>query len=249
MELLDYVKMLQRRGGFILIVVLLGTIVAYLLGSVFIKPVFEANTKLIVNKVTLADGAQHIDMTAVTANIMLIGSYKEIIKSPAIMDLVVEQHPELGVTAKELIENVKVTSANNSQIMSITIREASYKQAAQIVNAVTKVFQKEIGLIMAVDNVSILNEAPPIDRPVPIQTSIKLIAAAGLFASLIIAVGVSLLLEHLDDKIRVEADSALILGIPTLAVISRMHTNGSLQSLAAPTERKVGEQTYVKISQ
>ncbi|MDQ0873205.1 capsular polysaccharide biosynthesis protein [Paenibacillus sp. V4I3] len=245
MELIDILRILQKRLIFIIFFVLIVSAGAGLLGKILIKPEYEASTKLIVNKINNQEGEQGLDMAAVTANIMLMGSYKEIIKTPAIMEKVAQDYPALRMTAKELIDRVEVSSANNSQVMSITIDDRSYDRAASIVNAVAKVSQTEIRKIMSVDNISILYEAPLNKTPVSKQMSLSIIVAASFVVSLICSIGIAFLLELLDDRIQTEADIEKVLSIPALAVISRIKSK-DLKQVSLTTERKEGEHTYVK---
>lgn len=247
MELLDYMKLLRKRIFLITVIVLVCCGAAGGFGQLMFQPEYEANTKLIVNKVTDEEGKQRIDMDAVTANIILIGSYKEIMISPAIMEQVVREHPELNVTAEQLSKRIKVASSNNSQVMTISLRDNSYLRAANLVNSTAEVFERQISELMHVDNVSVLNKAEPDKRPAPIQTSQALVIVAAFFISLILGVVVALLMEHLDDKIRSEREIERLLGIPALGVIGRIKRD-DLKQVSSPTHRKVGEQQYVKVS-
>ncbi|KRE51267.1 YveK family protein [Paenibacillus sp. Soil522] len=247
MELLDYMKLLRKRAWLITVIVLVCSTAAGGLGKLLFHPEYEASTKLIINKVTEEAGMQRIDMDAVTANIMLIGSYKEIMVSPAIMEQVEREHPELHVTAVQLGDRIKVTSANNSQVMTISVRDRSYQQAADIVNSTAEVFEKQIRELMHVDNVSVIHKAEMDNRPAPIQTNWAMVVAGAFFISLILGMAVALLMEHLDDKIRSEREIERLLGIPALGVIGRIKRD-ALKQIASPTQRKVDEQSYVEAS-
>src|SRR4051812_45134492 len=132
MELQDYLKTIQKRLGLIILLVLVSCTLS---GVLFIQTshsTYQAVSKLIVNKTNVVDGQQNIDTTTVGANIMLINTYKELIRSEPILQEVIRQNPQFKLTVSKLVSLMKVSSAANSQVMSIMIQDTSYQQAAQI---------------------------------------------------------------------------------------------------------------------
>jgi capsular polysaccharide biosynthesis protein len=245
LELRDYYKIIRKRIWWIVVCILVATAATGVISYFFLQPVYEASTKLIVNKKQESTGIEQIDLNSVNMNIKLIDTYKEIIKTPAIMDKVVELHPEFKLSAKELGNLVHVNSVNNTQVMTVSVQDPSYEKAANIANAVSHVFQKEIPGIMKVDNVMILNEAKLSDIPAPVKPNPKLNIAISFVVSLMCALGLVFLLEYLDDTIKTEEDVKEVLGIPTLAIISKMKESdlGVQNPSAASKNQKVGEET------
>ena len=111
------------------------------------------------SKPVFGDGGASLNASTIQTSIFLINSYKEIIKSSAIMNKVVEEYPDLGLNAWQLSAKISVTSANNSQVMNLIYEDTSYARVAEIVNAVSTVFKEQIPHIMNVDNITILSEA------------------------------------------------------------------------------------------
>lgn len=246
MELIQILKILKKRMRLILLCVLVSSLTTALFSFYYVKPVFEASTKLIVNKSSDNPAVQgQLTWDNVNVNIKLIDTYKEIIKTPAIMNKVVEKYPDLNMTAEQVIRKVKVNAVNNTQVMTVEVRDQSYEKAANIANAVSTVFQEEIPNIMKVDNVAILNEAISKDSPAPVQPNPILNIAISFLVSLMAAVGISLLLEYLDDTVKTEEDVAEILGLPTLAAILQIKdADLSHQSAATSKSKLRGEAPY-----
>ena len=247
LDLKDYIKVLRKRIWLIILIVLISCIATAVVSFYFIEPVYEASTKLIVNKAD-RQGPDPMDLNTVNMNIRLIDTYKEVIKTPRIMDKVVEAHPEFGLTADQLIDKVRVSSVNNTQVMTLIVQDKSYDKAAAIANAVSEVFQQEIPLIMSVDNVSLLNKAKPMDNPVPVKPNPKLNIAISFVVSLMVALGLAFLLEYLDDTIKTEEDIRQALGLPTLAVIAKINE----EDLGVPdlsVQRQAGETKSVTLHQ
>lgn len=186
----------------------------------YLQPVYQASTKLIVTRPAEASPVSPLDLNTVNLNIKLIDTYKEIIRTPAIMDAVVREHPELGLTAEQLIGKIRIASVNETPVMSLSVQDASYERAADIVNAVARVFRSEIPRIMKVDNVTILNEARTDLHPAPVRPSLEVNMVVAAAVSLLAGLVYAAVRELLDDTLRSEEDVTASLGIPTLAVIA-----------------------------
>lgn len=249
LDLRDCLKIIRKRVWMIVIIVLLATLGTGVVSYFFLQPVYEASTKLIVNKSNDQVGISQVDINTVNVNIRLIDTYKEIIRTPRVMDKVVADYPELNISAEQLIKSVKVSSVNNTQVMTLIVQDLSYERAANIVNAVSKVFQSEIPKIMKVDNISLLNEAKDNEQPVPVKPNKKLNVAISFVVSLMVALGIAFLLEFLDDKLKTEADVEQYLGLPTLTMITKMKPEDYQNNSKKTFEERLGEPSHVKLNQ
>jgi capsular polysaccharide biosynthesis protein len=251
MELKAYLSILRKRIWLIAAMIAVSVGAAWFSSYLIMEPVYQASTKLIVNKSEEPGVIQQMDFNTLNANLKLIDTYKEIIKTPRIMEIVEKRNPEFGLTSEALIRKVNVSSVNNTQVMTLTVKDPSYEKAANIINAVSEVFQAEIPLIMKVDNVSILNKADPTKHPKPVEPNPMLNILLAFMVSSMIAASIVFLLEYLDDTLKTEEDIAQVLQLPTLAVISRVkETDLGLLSIAktkakAKTNKaKAGETPY-----
>jgi capsular polysaccharide biosynthesis protein len=222
MELRQYGKIIMKRIWFIIGFVLIVSLLTGFGSFYLVKPVYEASNKLIVNKAgDLSGVTSSLGLDEIDTHIRLINTYKEIILTPAIMDKVTAAHPELNFKTEELIRLVKVSSLNNTQVMTLTMKDQSYERAARTVNAVAEVFKSEIPSIMKVDNVTILNEAKLQTEPVSVNPSSVIYTLIGFIISLVVAVSIVILIEHLDDTVKSETDVEQYLELPTLAVVMK----------------------------
>jgi capsular polysaccharide biosynthesis protein len=248
-DLRDYIKVIRKRLWIIIAIVLISCLTSGIFSFFLIDPVYEASTKLIVNKSNQRVGLDQVDINSINTNLRLIDTYKEIIKTPAIMDNVVSKYPEFNLTTEQLISQVKVSSVNNTQVMTLIVQDKSYAKAAKIVNAVSKVFEQEIPKIMKVDNVSLLNEAKIIDNPAPVKPNKKLNVAISFIVSMMVAVGLVFLLEYLDDTIKNESDIQQYLGIPALGLISKIRPE-DIELRSKVEESVIGsEKNHVTVNQ
>jgi capsular polysaccharide biosynthesis protein len=225
LEIKDYVRIIRKRIWWIVALVIVATVLSGIVSKYVIKPEYEASTKIIVTK-TSDPEIQQLNSDTVNTNIKLIDTYKEIIKTPAIMDVVAKDYPEFGLDSEELIEKVSVSSVNNTQVMTLVVQDQSYEKAARIVNAVSKVFQDEIPSLMSVKNVSILNYAKEDGtKQKPVSPNVILNVVIAFILSLMFAVGIAFLLEYMDDTVKTEEDVQQLLGLPMLAMIHRVNSS------------------------
>ena len=93
MELKRYLLILQKKMWLIVAIALIAGIGAGVKSIFFTQPLYEASSKLIVNQTSSVEGQAIMDFSMIQTNIKLINSYKEIIKSSAIMDKVAADIP------------------------------------------------------------------------------------------------------------------------------------------------------------
>ncbi|AJY75706.1 YveK family protein [Paenibacillus beijingensis] len=251
MELKEYGRIITKRIWMIIAIVAVVCSLTAVKSYYFTTPVYKADTKLVVNQQTMiGNGMQTLNYSDVQTNIKLINSYKEIIKSAAIMDKVAQIYPDLKMSSDVLASRVSVSSASDSQVMNLSFTSTSYTQAAKAVNAIAKVFKDQIPSIMKVDNVAILSTAKVDDATAPINTKPTLNILVAFIVSLMLAVGLAFLLDYLDDTIKSEQDIASVLELPMLAMITKFEASGSQSRKPSASQKQpVGEGKYAAANQ
>lgn len=249
LDIRDYFQIIRKRIWWIISFVLIVTILTGGYSKFVVDPTYEASTKIIVSRSADDNSNNQLNSDVVNTNIRLINTYKEIIKTPAILDKVVEKHPEFALTSDQLMGKIKVSSVNDTQVMTVIVNDSSYKLAAQIVNAVSEVFKQEIPALFNVQNVSILNQAKLDKQPDPISPNILLNIIIAFVVSLIISIGCVLLLEYMDDTVKSEADVESLLGLPTIAMIPRMNKDEvKAKSELTINSKQAGELPHVSVT-
>ncbi|WP_458125667.1 YveK family protein [Paenibacillus sp. Z3-2] len=248
-ELKGYFRLLQKKLWLIVAIALIAGVGAGVKSIFFTQPIYEASSKLIVNQTSTIEGQAMMDFSMIQTNIKLINSYREIIKSSAIMDKVATTYPDLGLTSAQLMNSTSVSTASESQVMSITVQGTSYEKAAKTVNAISSVFQSQIPLIMKIDNVAILSEAKVDSNASPINMKTTLSIIVSLFAGLVLAIALVFLLDYLDDTFKSETELEKELGLPVLTVISKMKKDDLKNTKNYISQQKVGDGKYVAANQ
>lgn len=248
MELKQYFLIVKKRLLFIILCVVIATLTTAVYSYLYYTPLYQSSTKLIVNKTVEMEqmGREQMDLSALGVNIMLINTYKEIIKSQAIMDKVVQRYPELGLTPELLSSLINVQSVNNTQVMTLTVLDSSYERATKIVNAVSSVFQSEVPKIMKVNNVTILHSANLDDTPAPVNKRSNQLILISAAVALLFAVGITFLLEYLDDTFKTKEEIQRLMGVPVLTSISKMKAKQMITYKPISLRKQVGEAHYGK---
>ncbi|WP_158301949.1 YveK family protein [Paenibacillus mesophilus] len=247
-----YLAVLQKRFWMLALLVCFSCTIAGIYSYYFVKPVYSAKVKLIVNKANEVQGiGKVLDFGSVNSSMMLVNTYKEIIKSSAIMGKAVEAHPEFDLDAEQLSRKVKVEVVTNTQVLTLTVMDYSHERAVRMVNSIAEAFGKEIISIMGVDNVTILDRSNIGNNTTPVNTNPKLNIAAAFIVSTLLSVALAFVIEHFDETIRTESDLSALLEIPLLAAVPRIKRKdtNSRQFNSVSKSRKAGEASYVGINQ
>jgi capsular polysaccharide biosynthesis protein len=197
MELIEYIRIIKKRLWFIALLVVLAVAASGYYSYYMVQPVYQASTDMIVSKTENGPNGQPVlDYTSVVMNLMLLDTYKEIIKTGKLMKTVAEQHPELGMSPQQLNGAVRISSAEKSQVMTISAVDASYDRAVDIVNAVAQTVVQEIPKIMKVDNVTILSPADKSDPAMQIAPRPVLTMAVSMIVALMFSIAAVFFYEY-----------------------------------------------------
>jgi capsular polysaccharide biosynthesis protein len=248
MELKGYMNLIRKRSWLIITIIVVACTFSAVKSIYYTEPVYQASAKLIVNQAYELEGKGLLDYSTLQTNITIINSYIEIIKSSTIMEKVISSYPDLTTTANDLAENIHVSTYNNSQVMSLTYQDTSYRNAAKTVNSIARVFKSQIPNIMKVDNVTILSEAKLDEKALPVNINPLMSIMISFVVGLMFAIGLVFLLDYLDDTFKNEAELELELGMPTLAVIAEMRKKDARANKKSKTQTQVGEGKYVTVS-
>lgn len=250
MELKEIFRVVWNRAGLISIIVILACVATGLSTYFLMEPRYEASTKLIVNKSSeQPSGNYGITWDEVTVNVQLIATYKELIRTEAIMDQVLSENPTIGLSSAELIDKVKVSSVNATQVMTVVVEDETYERAALIVNAVSTAFKSKVVEIMKVDNVSILNTADRDANPSPVSPNLVMNILISFILSFLFSIGIVFLIHHMDDTLRDEKEILKALELPILATVKQIEKKDLYRNRAGKSSRKAAENVYVTANQ
>ncbi|WP_173915599.1 YveK family protein [Halobacillus sp. Marseille-Q1614] len=217
-SLKEIFEVLKKRLWMILAVTAGAAIISAIITFFVLTPTYEASSEFIVNQEESMEENPY-DVNNIRTNIELISTYNVIIKSPAILNEVIE-NMDLQMTAEQLSQKIQVSSAEESQVVNVTVTDESPAMAVGIANGTVETFEQEIPDLMNVDNVSILSPAVESSNPSPVSPKPLLNIAIAIVVGLMVGVGLAFLLEYLDNTIKTEQDVEKTLGLPLMGVIS-----------------------------
>lgn len=216
-SLRELFQVLRKRLWLIVLITIIAATVSAVISFFVLTPVYESKTQILVNQAKSDE--QLYNTQTVQTNVQLISTYNDIIKSPAILDKVIKEL-KLDKSAQSLSGQIQVTNAQDSQVAQIVVQDTSAKRATEIANTTASVFKKEVPKIMNVDNVSVLSKATLGESASPVKPQPLMNIAIAVVVGLMVGVGLSFLLEYLDNTLKTEQDIENLLELPVMGVIT-----------------------------
>ncbi|KAA0958664.1 capsular biosynthesis protein [Planococcus sp. ANT_H30] len=210
---------LKNRIRLILTVTIVAMIITALVSYYLVTPIYQTSTQLLISQ---QRGEVVVDSQSIEADLQLVATYSEIIKSPVILEQVISQLG-LEMSYEELQGKVNVEIAESSQLLNITVMDADPAVAVGIANKTAEIFEAEIIELMNVDNVSILSPAVVTESQAPVSPNPPLNILLSAIVGLLIGMAMAMILRYLDTTLRSEEDVQNVLGIPVLGAISPMN--------------------------
>lgn len=232
-SLRELMQTLRKRLSLIILITLTAIFVSGGVSFFLLTPVYESSTQLLVNQ-SKSDQSAYNNPGQIQTNLQLINTYKEIITSPVILDKVSK---DLGMKTSDIQSQMTVSNQNDSQVVSLAVQDTDPAKAAEIANKTAEVFQKDIPGIMNVDNVTVLTKAEVGEKQSPVKPKPLLNIAIAAVVGLMIGIGLSFLLEFLDNTIKTEQDVEKTLGVPVLGSIARIADTKPAKASRSTQER------------
>lgn len=210
---------LKNRMRLILTITIIAMIITALVSYYLVTPIYQTSTQLLISQ---QRGEVVVDSQSIEADLQLVATYSEIIKSPIILEQVISQLG-LEMSYEELQGKVNVEIAESSQLLNIMVVDADPAVAVGIANKTAEIFETEIIELMNVDNVSILSPAVVTESQAPISPNPPLNILLSAIVGFLIGMAMAMILRYLDTTLRSEEDVQNVLGIPVLGAISPMN--------------------------
>jgi len=217
-SLKEIFEVIKKRITLIIALIVGAALIAGIISYFFLTPTYESSSQFIVNQ-SEENQSDAYNVNDIRINVEMINTYNVIIKSPAILDEVVETL-DLPYSTGTLSEKLQVSSEQDSQVVTVTATDPSPEMATKLANTTVEIFQNEIPDIMNVDNVSILSKAETAANPSPVAPKPLLNIAIAIVLGGMVGVELAFLLEYLDNTVKTEDDIEKKLGLPVLGTIA-----------------------------
>lgn len=204
-------QLLKQNIKMIVISILIGIIVLGIMTVFFINKKYESTSKLFL-KPDVTEGIT--DYTQINSNNLMVNNYIEMLKGNNIQS---QAANELNMETNEVKAALTISNQTNTQIISITATTTDPELSKQIVDAVVKVFRKEVKETLNVNNIAVVDQAEVATAPVSPNLKMNLIIGALLGG--FISVGYLFIKFMLDTHIHNKEEAEKYLGIPMLGSI------------------------------
>ena len=206
----EFLSFVKEKVLYVIISVFLAVIIA-LIYNIFIK-VPKYSTIALVK----ANNEVNYSQNDINLNKGLVNTYSVIVKGKKVLNTTIKEL-NLDYTTSKLASEISVSSPDDSQLIRITVEDASAKRAYDITKSIAKAFNNEIANTYEMNNIRIIEE-PEITNKVSNNTlkrDIILDMAVGLFLS----TGVLFIIFYFDDTVKYHEDIEEELGLPVLAKV------------------------------
>lgn len=198
----------------------------------FIKPVYEARAKMIVNTRQNQTGVVTNDQINSAKN--LVDTYAVIIRSRAVLQPIIDDLA-LKETYPTLLSLVTVSPVNNTQVMEIKVRNTDPAEAKQVLDRILIATPDKIIETVEAGSVKTIEGTYLSDGPVSPNKRMNTLIAGVL--GVLAAVFIIVVRFLLDNTYKSELDIHNDLGLPVLGVIPSVESSGKPSTTSA--ERSV----------
>ncbi len=221
MELRDYIRILRKSWVLIVMftLVAVGAASAY---SIVRTPQYSATSKVFVS--TQSSGSTSDLAQGNNFSVARVKTYSALVTTPIVL-LPVVATLDLGVTADELALKVAASAPLDTSIIDITVTDTDPVRAADTANAVSAsltLIVEDIETPVSTDAASpvkLTRAQEAIVPTIPVSPNVPLNIALGALVGLALGVGLAVLRETLDTRIRNTRDVEQLTELPILGGI------------------------------
>lgn len=219
LELIELWQIVSKRWKMIILVTLLAALICAAVSLFLIKPQYVASSTLMVMKPVEAEQILYQD---IQVSRQLADTYQVVVHSRRVLDKVTRSL-NLPYTHEQMQEKVKVSSVQDTEIITIDVTDTDPYLAARMSNLIAQTFMQEVTEIMNIDNVSPIDEAAVPDNPVSPRVGLNI--AVAMVLGFMVAVGLALLQHYLDQTFKTTEEVENLLGLTVLGTIPMMEDN------------------------
>jgi capsular polysaccharide biosynthesis protein len=210
----EILEVLKKRWKIILIITLVSTSLSGLVSFFLISPKYESSTKLFIGKEEGAD--QGYNQNDVSMYQKLMKTYSEAIKTRDLVGRAIKT-TNSNLTEDEVLEKLKVVAVADTQILEIKFQDDDPKEAANMVQTITEEFMTTSKALVPNGNIRVIESVKVPE--VPVSPNKKMNIGIAFLLGLMVSVGLSFLLEFLDNTYKNKEQLEKELGIPVIGAI------------------------------
>ena len=232
-------QVLKKKALLILMTTIAGIGLAAVVTFFLITPKYDSAAQLIVQN-KQAEGANTNLQNDINGNVLLINTYKDMIKGDIVIDAVqkeLQNDYQYSYSNAELKDMIEVEQAQNSQMFQIVATSPEPRKAATIANVTASTFQEKAEDVLAINKVTITSKGVVPSKAVFPNNKLNLLI--GAVVGLMLGVGLAFLTELLDKTVKDERFIVEALELPILGQESESRQQELYDN--RPKESKVQE--------
>lgn len=212
-DITEFLKYYASKFVIVALSVLIGVVGAWYYTAKLQVPMYKSETSIV-----LANQNTDITVNDVSLNKNLLPTYREIIKSRTILEKTIV-NVGLDLTVEELNKKISVRSANDAEIIVVSVKDEDAKLAKKIANEIATIFKEEITNYYPIENVSILDTAVRADKPYNIHVLKQYLIGLGL--GFFIGSGIVATVFYFDDTVKTSEDIETKIGLSVLSTVPK----------------------------
>ncbi len=239
-----------HRIWLVILAAVIGGVGMFVVTKQFMTPMYASSITMYVNNSSKLHGEDLV--TAITSSDLatserLVATYVSILKSNTVMEKVSEnvyQTTGERVSAAAIKAAMSAASVNETEVFTVRINYHDPQMAATLANAIATVAPDEIASIVEGSSTKVIDYAKVPTGPY--APNARKNAFLGIVVGAVLAVGLIVVIELLDVRVRGEEDLAHISNAPILGVIPSFDVEGekgySYTSKSSADDREVSKQ-------
>ena len=229
-DVLHVAKTLWRRAWVVAICGCLMAAMGFALAAFVITPTYSSKVLLYVNNSSISLGNTNFSITSSeqTAAQNLVRTYGVILTSRGTLDLVLngakEEDPTLDYTWQELASMIEYETANDTEIMKVTVVCEDRDDSVVLANTISEVLRFRIGEIIDGASMAVVDSAV---EGAKVGPSVTRYAAIGFVLGVLLSVAVLTVMAVMDDTIHDEEYILNTYDYPILGKVPNLLNTGS----------------------
>lgn len=213
---LELLSILLSKIGWVIVSAVLCGVIAYSYSYYLVTPLYRSTVKLhVMNTANIVINISDLEVGA-----SLSKDYEEIVFTWEVMSQTIDKL-NLSYDVDTLRKMISINNPDETRIMEITVESSDPDEAALIANTLMTVVNDYITQVMGVIKPNVISKALASARPSSPNKTINTLLGATLGG---ILCGLAIVIMFiLDDRIKSPKDILKAAGIPTLAILPRLH--------------------------
>ncbi len=225
-DLMHIMKVLWKRVWIIALAGVLAAAIGFSYAAFMVTPLYSSSVMLYVNNssINLGNTSFNITTSDLSASQSLIKTYSVILKNRTTLERVIEK-TGVSYSVGSLSGMITAASAQETEIMKVTVTSADPYEAAEIANCIAEVLPARIAEIIDGASMEVVDSAVP--NPSKISPNISRYTAIGLVLGLLVSAGILAVVAIMDNTIHDEEYILQTYNFPILAKVPNLMDAGS----------------------